>query len=213
VLLLVLLAGGAVATAVGAVRYAGGSWVEPSAPGHSLWANFLCDLARDMAVNGRPNPGAAWGRAAEWVLVAALCLFWWTVPPLLDLRSRARVVSALGTAATLVLVLVPVTVGLTHAVVLTAGAVPGFLATVLAVRGLRARPLLALLGAVTLLLAMLSLGLFLTFRDGPLPVSVPAMQRLALLAAVGWMAACAVAALRVQPVEPVASSTASPRAT
>src|SRR5512147_775502 len=42
--LLVLLASGAVATAVGAVRYPGGSWVDPDAAGHSLWANFLCDL-------------------------------------------------------------------------------------------------------------------------------------------------------------------------
>ena len=213
--LLVLLASGAVATAVGAVRYPGGSWVDPDAAGHSLWANFLCDLARDMAVNGRPNPGASWGRAAEWLLVAALCLFWWTVPPLLEGRRPARAASVLGTVATGVLVLVPVTTGVAHAVVLTAGAVPGFVATVLAVRGLRSRPALSLLGGVTLLLAVLELGLFLAFREGPLPLGVPAIQRLALLAAVAWMAGCAVAVLRGrQEDEPAgASSTGSPRAT
>jgi hypothetical protein len=212
-MLLLLLGAGAVATAAGAAQYPGGRWVDPDAPGHSLWANFLCDIARDMAVNGRHNPGAPWGRAAEWAFVAALCLFWWMVPALLEGRAGGRV-RALGTLATLGLLLVPVTSGVPHALALLAGAGPGFAAAALAVHGLRHRPGLALLGAAALLLAALELGLYLTFRQAPLPVAVPAMQRLALLAGVAWMAGCAVAVLRGQGVDTTGvSSTGSPRAT
>ena len=78
-LLLALLGAGALATAVGAARYPGGSWVDPRSGGHWLWGNFLCDIARDVAVNGQPSPGASWGRAAEWTLLLALWLFWWLV--------------------------------------------------------------------------------------------------------------------------------------
>ena len=212
--LLVLLAGGGVATAAGAARYPGGSWVDPGAPGHSLWANFLCDIARDMAVNGRHNPGAPWGLAAEWAFVGALCLFWWTAPEIAAPRGLGRPVRVLGTLATLGLVLVPVTSGVPHTLALVAGAGPGFVATLPLVRGLRHRPGLALLGTLALLLAALEFGLYLAFREGPPPLAVPALQRIALLAAVTWMAACAVAVLRGQGVDAAAlSSTGSPRAT
>jgi hypothetical protein len=213
-LLLLLLAAGAVATGLGAARYPGGSWVDPGAPGHSLWGNFLCDIARTMAVNGRPNPGAAWGRAAEWSFVAALWLFWWIVPALLDGRRLRWPVRALGSLGTLGLVLVPVTAGGAHALALVTGAGPGFVAAALVLGGLRSRPWLALAGTIALLLAALELALYLRFREGPLPIGVPAMQRVALLAAVVWMGACALALLQPQEAETAgASSTGSPRAT
>lgn len=212
--LLALLGAGAVATAASAARYPGGSWVDPLATGHSWWRNFLCDLARDMAVNGAPNPGAPWGRAAEWAFVAALCLLWWLAPALVERRGIRRPVRVLGTSSLLGLVLVPVTWGGAHTLALAAGAGPGFVAAALLVRGLRRRPKLALLGAVSLVLAALELGLYLAFREGPLPVAVPAVQRVALLAAVAWMAGCALALLRGQGVEAAGgSSTGSPRAT
>lgn len=212
--LLALLGAGAVATAAGAALYPGGTWVDPLAPGHSWWGNFLCDIARDMAVNGAPNPGAPWGRAAEWSFVAALCLFWWLAPALVERRRIRRPVRVLGTSSLLGLILVPVTWGGAHTLALAAGAGPGFVAAALLVRGLRGRPALALLGAVALLLAALELGLYLAFRAGSLPVTVPAMQRVALLVAVAWMAGCALALLRGQEVEAAGrSSTGSPRAT
>ncbi len=211
--LLALLVAGAVTTVVGAAQYPGGNWVDPEAAGHSLWANFLCDIARDMAVNGRHNPGAPWGRAAEWAFIAALCLFWWMVPALVGGRT-ARRVRVLGTLGALGLLLVPVTRGVPHALALLSGAGPGFVAAALVVRGLRPRPVLALLGAASLMLAALELGLYLTFREAPLPVAVPAMQRFALLAAVAWMGSCAWVLLRGQEVDATgASSTGSPRAT
>lgn len=212
--LLVLLGVGAVGTAVGAARYPGGNWVDAHAPGHSLWTNFLCDIARDVAVNGLHNPGASWGRAAEWALIAALCLFWWMVTPLLHPGGAGRKVRLLGTLAALGLLLVPVTRGVPHGVALVCGAGPGLAAAALVVRGLRHRPVLALLGVASLLLAALELGLYLTFRVAPMPVAVPATQRLAVLVAVAWMAGCAFVVLRGQEVDTAGvSSTGSPRAT
>jgi len=216
--LLLLLAVGALAAGVAAASYPGGTWMDRTTVGHSFWGNFLCDIARDRALDGRPQPGAAWGRASEWVLFFALGLFFWVAPALIVPRRRRATIRVLGIVATLGLLLVPVTTGVPHALALIAGAGPGFAATVLVLRGLRHRPVLAGLGCLALLLSALELGLFLGFREGfsgrPLPPSVPAVQRLALLAAVAWMGACAFAVLRAQVGEVTSgSSTGSPRAT
>ncbi|HTS82686.1 MAG TPA: hypothetical protein VMH40_18940 [Myxococcaceae bacterium] len=216
VLLLVLLVAGAVATAVAASRYPGGTWMDRGTVGHSFWGNFLCDVARTPALDGRPHPGASWGRAAEWSLVLALSVFFWIAPALVDPPRRRRTIRVLGLVAALGLALVPVTVRVPHALALIAGAGPGFAATVLLMRGLRPRPLLALLGALALGLSVLELALYLVFREGffgaPLPPAVPAVQRLAVIAVVTWMGACALAVLGQVPGAPRGAS-GSPRAT
>ncbi|HEY3587346.1 MAG TPA: hypothetical protein VGK85_09335 [Myxococcaceae bacterium] len=216
--LLLLLGVGALATAVAAAHYPGGTWMDRTSVGHSFWGNFLCDIARDRALDGRPHPAAAWGRVAEWVLVLALGLFFWIAPALVVPRRRRATIRFLGAVGTLGLLLVPVTSGVPHALALIAGAGPGFTATVLVLRGLRHRPGLAGLGALALALSGIELALFLGFHEGfstkPLPPSVPAVQRLALLAAVAWMGACAIAVLRGQVDEAApGSSTGSPLAT
>ena len=209
--LLGLLVAGAVATAIAAAQYPGGTWMDRRTQGHSLWGNFLCDVARTPALDGHPNPGAPWGRAAEWALVLALCVFFWVAPTLVETPRRRRTIQLLGLVAALGLALVPVTERVAHAVALLAGAGPGFAATVLLIRGLGPRPALALLGTLALGLSVLELALYLGFREGfrgaPLPPAVPAVQRLALLAAVAWMGACALAVLTAGPdVEPARTS-------
>jgi len=216
--LLVLIGAGALASAVAAVQYPGGTWMDRSTVGHSFWGNFLCDIARDFALDGRPHPGARWGRAAEWALVLALGVFFWIAPALVEPLRRRRTIRLLGLVATLGLLLVPVTTGLPHALALIAGAGPGFTATVLVLRGLRQRPALHWLGALALALSSAELALFLgfneRFRATAVPLAVPLVQRLALLAAVAWMGGCAVAVLRSQVGEAAPrSSTGSPRAT
>ena len=219
VLLLGLLAAGAVATAIAAAQYPGGTWMDRRTQGHSFWGNFLCDVARTPALDGRPNPGAPWGRVAEWAVVLALCVFFWIAPTLVEPPRRRRTIQLLGLVAALGLALAPVTERVPHALALLAGAGPGFAATVLLMRGLRPRPVLALLGAFALGLSVLELGLYLGFREGfrgaPLPPAVPAVQRLALMAAVAWMGACALTVLTAGPDVETArkSSTGSPRAT
>ena len=218
VVLLVLLGAGALASAVAAVQYPGGTWMDRSTVGHSFWGNFLCDIARDLALDGRPNPAARWGRGAEWALVLSLGVFFWIAPALVEPLRRRRTIRLLGLVATLGLLLVPVTTGVPHALALIAGAGPGFTATVLVLRGLRHRPLLHWLGALALALSSAELALFLgyneRFRATAVPLAVPAVQRLALLAAVAWMGGCALAVLRGQVGEAAPlSSTGSPRAT
>jgi len=216
-LLLGLLAAGAVATGLAAAQYPGGTWMDRGAEGHSFWGNFLCDIARDVALDGRPHPGALWGRVAEWALVLALGVFFWIAPALVEPRRSRRTLRLLGAVAALGLLLVPVTTGVPHALALLAGAGPGFTATVQVLRGLRHRPVLAALGGLALGLAAMELALFLGFHErfstGPLPLAVPAVQRLALLAATAWMGACGVAVLGTQEETAGASSTGSPRAT
>ena len=217
-LLLGLLAAGTVASGLAAAQYPGGTWMDRSAEGHSFWGNFLCDIARDVALNGRPQPGAHWGRAAEWALVFALGVFFWIAPALVEPARGRRTLRLLGAVAALGLFLVPVTMGVPHALALLAGAGPGFTATLQVLRGLRHRPVLAALGGLALGLAAMELALFLGFHErfstGPLPLAVPAMQRLALLDAMGWMGVCALVLLRGQEGAPAgASSTGSPRAT
>ena len=216
--LLLLLGAAALASAVAAVQYPGGTWMDRSTVGHSFWGNFLCDIARDFALDGHPHPGARWGRAAEWALVLALGVFFWIAPALVEPLRRRRTIRLLGLVATLGLLLVPVTTGVPHALALITGAGPGFTATVLVLRGLRHRPALHCLGALALALSSAELALFLRFnerfRATAVPLAVPLVQRLALLAAVAWMGGCAVAVLRGQVGEASPrSSTGSPRAT
>src|SRR5262249_14662792 len=137
VVLLALLVLGALASGVAAASYPGGTWMDRSTEGHSFWGNFLCDIARDHAIDGRPNPGARWGRTAEWMLVIALGVFFWIAPALTVPARRRGTIRLLGSVATLGLLLVPVTSGVPHALALIAGAGPGFTATVLVLRGLR----------------------------------------------------------------------------
>ncbi len=220
VVLLALLGGGVLAAVVAAASYPGGTWMDRSTRGHSFWANFLCDIARDPALDGRPHPAAGWGRAAEWALVLALGFFFWIAPALVQPARRARTIRLLGVVAMLGLLLVPVTEKVPHALALIAGAGPGFAATLLLLRGLRHRPVLAWLGMLALGLSGLELVLFLAFNERfgstTVPLAVPAVQRLAVLAAIAWMGGCAVAVLglRCQASGTAAgSSTGSPRAT
>jgi hypothetical protein len=221
VLLLALLAAGALATAIAASQYPGGTWMDRTTRGHSFWGNFLCDVARTPALDGQPNPGAPWGRAAEWSLVLGLAVFFGLAPALVESPRRRRTIRILGAVAALGLMLVPITERVAHALALIAGAGPGFAGAVLLISGLRPRPALALLGLLALGLSALELVLYLVFREGffgaPLPPAVPAVQRLAILAAVAWMGGSALGVLggrRGQDVVAAgASSTGSPRAT
>lgn len=219
VALLALLGCGVLSAAIAAASYPGGTWMDRSTVGHSFWANFLCDIARDPALDGRPHPAAAWGRAAEWALVLALGLFFLIAPALVRPARRGRTIRVLGVVAMLGLLLVPVTEKVPHALALIAGAGPGFAATVLLLRGLRHRPVLAWLGLLALGLSGLELALFLGFQERfgatAVPLAVPAVQRLAVLAAIAWMGGSGLAVLRGDQASRTAagSSTGSPRAT
>jgi hypothetical protein len=194
--LVLLLALGLLQLGIAAALYPGGSWVDREQPGYGLWNNFICDLARDRAINRSPNPGAAWGRAGQWTLELATAVFWLCVPALFMPPRHARAVRACGLLSTLGLLLVPLTYDVLHALALILGGIPGLAAGALSIRGLRQRPALALLGMGAFVLAAVDLGLYLAHRGYPVPLVITALQRLALFAAVIWMAGCALALLR-----------------
>ena len=42
-------------TSIAMLFYAGGTWVDPNAPGYSFWLNFFSDLGRTKAWSGKDN--------------------------------------------------------------------------------------------------------------------------------------------------------------
>jgi hypothetical protein len=193
--LLLLLALALLQLGIAAALYPGGSWVDRGQPGYGLWNNFICDLARERAINRSPNPGAIWGRAGQWTLELAAALFWLCVPALFVDQRHARAVRACGLLSTLGLILVPLSYDVPHGLALLLGGIPGLAAVAMSLRGLRRRPALALAGAGTLVLAAADLGLYLAHRGYPVPLVITALQRLALFSAVVWMSGCALVLL------------------
>lgn len=196
--------------------YPGGTWMDRTAVGHDFWGNFLCDLGHAVALDGRPNPAALWGRTALWLLVLCAGAFWQAVPALFRSPGLAWTVRIAGAVSTVSLLLLPFAEGRLHPVVLVMGAVPGLAAAVLSIHALRHCSWLPVAGAVALLLAVVDLVLYLRFYNHTLLV-VPLTQRLATFIALVWMAAGAIAVLRSQDgagtVAPAGSSAGSPRDT
>jgi hypothetical protein len=196
--------------------YPGGTWMDPSAVGHRFWGNFLCDLARQPAVGGRPNTALPWGMAALGLLFLAGGAFWLAVPSLFRSRGAARFVLAAGMLSTVSLMSLPLgATRIGHLVGVLCGAGPGLAAASVTLWALRTRRALFALGAVAALLCAADVVLYVHyFRD--VVLAVPLVQRLALLTGVSWIAACAFAVLYevdAAAAVPEASGSGSPRAT
>lgn len=59
-----------------AALYPGGTWVDKSTVGYSLWQNYFCDIFQTTALNGLPNPGSQYVLVIFGFLLATL-LSWW----------------------------------------------------------------------------------------------------------------------------------------
>lgn len=185
-------------------RYPGGTWFDPTAPGHDLFRNFLCDLTQPVALNGRANPGVELAKVAMIVLDAGLLCVWLAVPAICAASSLARWVRGLGAVSFAGIVAVPLTpslkLGVIHAVAVLAGAIPGIAAGVLA-NAMLARSthrLLFRLGAALLAVAAIDAAIYAvhTIAGGVPPVALPALQRIALVLLLVWMVAIAATVLR-----------------
>jgi hypothetical protein len=184
--------------------YPGGTWWDPTSRGHRFWENFLCDLEWRVALNGEPNPGAPFARAAMLLLLLGLLPFWVAVPRLIrGTFERSRfAVTALGlvsTAATVAVVLMPSDrFGALHGALVLVAGVPGLTAAALAVRGLalgEPHPrVTAWLGGAVLAAAFVDFVLyashFATHTNGT-PLGA-ALQKVALVLLLAWMLAVAV---------------------
>lgn len=201
---LLLCVGASLALAApAACLYPGGTWWNAGTRGYSFWQNFLCDLARRVALDGRPNlVGARLGQVALLALVAAFVPFW---PMLSDLVQRptlawaVRVAGGVSIPAMAVVILLPSDrFGVAaHGVAVVSAVVLALVAAVCGVVGLWAAgsPLrgIAWLGAGTLVVTAVDFGLY----AGPLVAHksgssmTPAIQKIALGLLVIWMTSVA----------------------
>lgn len=189
--------------------YPGGTWEEPHALGHSLWANYFCDLMRPVALNGTPNEtGSA---LAHWGLLAfsvALLPFFLLLPRCFPDRLRlgmtVRIAGALASAGGVGIVLVPSYKygALLHGVMVLTAAVPGLTAAIGATAGLwlteRPAGLTRHLAAVTMLLAALAAAIFVRqlMLGTETTFGLAALQKLAVVTAIAWMGLTALHATR-----------------
>jgi hypothetical protein len=206
-----------VATAM--ALYPGGHSWDPHASGHDLWRNYLCDLARTTALDGRPNRGAFVGKLALIVLALGLVPFFARTTDLArELRGLGRVVrlAAVATATT-----VPAVAfvsgdryGRLHALAVVVAGVPGLFAGAGAVVALtldrRAPRAVTWVGIVALGLGTVDFALYVAnlHAEGGGPVAVAVLERLTSGALLAWM----LLAARAAPPDAPQHAASSPRA-
>jgi hypothetical protein len=186
--------------------YPGGTELDPHTVGHSLWFNLLCDLTGGRALNGAPNAGSSFARAAMVAFSVGLAAFWLILPAEFpDHRALGAVVRACGSVSVLGFFAVPVASGALHPIAVFAAAVPGVVAALVAC--------VATLRYVTdkLLLAAAAGSIATAAADSVLyaqrvlddyrscPPALPVFQRLTMLFVFVWAAAVALRALRPNP--------------
>jgi hypothetical protein len=195
-----LIAVSIVAFVVAAHLYPGGTHFDHATVGHRFWTNNLCDLARGTSIGGAPNAaGAVFARFALSALAVAVAVFFGIVANGIHERRLAIALRLLGLAA------VPpaITVAFlptdrfsnAHAVAIVCAGVPGLAGGLLAVvvHARRPRRMLFALGSATMALAATDFVIYVheSVTHGPPQLAIPILEKLALLAMIGWMVATA----------------------
>ena len=173
--------------------YPGGTAWDPTTRGHDFWLNYLCNLARGVALDGEPNPvGSALARSAMVILALAMVPFFLSLPSLFPSRARLgfaiRLLGSLGAVGAVAVGLLPNDrFGDVHVYAIVCGGVPGLAAAALAVAGLvRAGPslrLAAVAGCAMFAVSAVDLGIYLAHQvvASPAPMSLSILERCALL--------------------------------
>lgn len=198
----------ALLVALAIARYPGGTWFDPSAPGHDLWRNFLCDLTQPVALNGQPNPGVSFAKGAMIVLDVGLLCMWLAIPLLCPPSSHAKWLRVLGVISFLGIVAVPLTPSLRHGVIhafaVLSGALPGIAAGVIAsyLFSRSRHRMLFRIGSGLLVLSAIDAALYAVHSafGGSPPLALPVLQRIALLLMLAWMTGVGLALLRTREV-------------
>jgi hypothetical protein len=177
--------------------YPGGNFAALSHSSHDFFANYWCDLLRDVALNGQDNErGATLARAGMAAMAAALGAFWLRAGRGLA-RPVAWRVAAAGSVSSLAMLFVACLPSdrfpQAHApAVLVAGA-PGFACGVAiaatALRRSREAPLFAVLSFALVVLAALNLALYVDVAciSGGHNALLPGLQKLASFVLTGWI--------------------------
>ena len=184
--------------------YHGGTWMDPSAPGHDFWLNFFCDLLHDHALDGAPNTaGARLATLAMLALIAGMLPFWLSTASLVSARpTLAWTVRVAGVTSVVGLVAVPLTpsdrFGALHGVAVLVAAVPGLVANACATIGLLANRDgarrwtrgLGLLALATFVCGAIDAALYakqMASAGTVTPAALPALQKIAAMLFVAWM--------------------------
>jgi hypothetical protein len=183
--------------------YRGGNWFDSKAVEHDFWLNFLCDLTREVGVNGQRSPAAHIAQAGLTTMLLALIPFWLLLPRWFPDRPRlGRVVRTGGVVSALGALVVPLVpsdrVGDLHGYLVVASSGPGVIAFACGVTGLvlgrRTPGWLLGVAVAALAVAAADASLFthhVLTQNLPHPL-LAILQRLAtllvitLMAALGW---------------------------
>lgn len=175
--------------------YPGGTAWDATTRGHDFWRNYLCDLERQIALNGVPNAsGARLAQAAMLSLASGAAPFWFTMARLLvhaPLRVPVRMLGCVSSLAVMGVAILPSDrFPSLHPVLLALGGIAGLLAASCGVLGLMRRERgAALVGGGTFIVSAVDLALYgWSLRTGgSAPVMVAVLERVALLLALAWM--------------------------
>jgi hypothetical protein len=191
------IAGFLVLVGLSAACYPGGTVFDPTAPGHHLLANYLCDLIQPTALNGAPNPvGARLAPVGMMLLGGGIVGGFWVAPALFPERRRlGRWTRGLGLASLAGLLAVPLTTtegaGHWHSLAIFCAGVPAMAATVAGNVGLYAGGWrrLAALGAVLIVVGTVDGALYAVHlaAGGPPPLALPALQRIEMVLLLVWL--------------------------
>jgi hypothetical protein len=207
---LIMMAAGVASLALAMHLYPGGNAIDRQALHHSFWLNFLCDLTGDRAQNGASNvPGSHLARAGIVALSAAVGAFWLVLPALFPApRAAAALIRIAGVGAALGLMAVPLATGSVHAVAVYVSSIPGLIAAVVAFIAMAMAMAMVRTARDGLLLGAACGAIAAGFVDSVLyarrvldhfqscPPALPALQRVASLFMLAWMAMAAWRVLR-----------------
>lgn len=179
------------------VLYPEGTWTDRTTTSYRFFENFFCDSTHAHGLNGMPNPGAPYAKAALVAMAPALVLFFVCLARTLVARpGRARAVHALGILSGVALVFVPFTpsdtFGALHAVPSLTASCSGLLALLLFLSAAWREPGAGrafAMGVVLLLIASVDVALYVhqVRTNGPTPLALPALQKVAAAWLLGWM--------------------------
>jgi hypothetical protein len=177
--------------------YPGGTAWNPTTSGHDFWLNYLCDLERSTALDGRSNTaGASFARTAMVLIGMGSFPFWHLLTDHFRMRpALARAVWALGAVSSAGLI----AVGLLpadafpdlHPLLMLGAGGPGIMATALGTVGLVTpgrRFDLATLGAAAVVVSTADLALYASELNDPSPgpMAAAVLERIALGLALAW---------------------------
>jgi hypothetical protein len=179
--------------------YPGGTAWDPTTRGNDFWLNYLCDLARGVALDREPNPvGSALARAAMIILALGFAPFFLSLPSLFPARARLgfaiRLLGCAGALGSVVVGLLPNDrFGAVHVYLILSSGVPCLAASALGVFGLaRGGPALraaAAGGGAMLAVSAIDLVIYLAQQSatGPAPVALAVLERCATILVLAWM--------------------------